>query len=72
MTPVTQAATAMASSQVDKRKEVTISTDTPSESSFAATQRYEWSFFCSGTMHNMTKCPVRGENCHKSGTKGHM
>ena len=45
MTPVTQAATAMAYFHGDKCKEVTISTDTPSESFLAATQRYEWRCF---------------------------
>ena len=57
MTPVIKAATAKASSQVNKRKEVPISTITHSESSFDATQRYERRcFFCGGVIHNRTQC----------------
>ena len=41
MTPATQAATVMASSQCDECKEVTTSIDTPSESFLSAMQRYE-------------------------------
>ena len=60
MTLVIKAATAMASSQVHERKQVTISTITHSESSLAAKQSYERRcIFCGGVIHNWTQCPVR-------------
>ena len=54
MTPVTQATAVVATSQGDERNEVAISTDTPTESSLAATCKYERKcYFCGGVGVNV-------------------
>ena len=72
MTPVTQATAAMATSQGDEHN-ITISTDIPTESSLAATHKYERKcYFYGDVVHSRNKCPAREEHCHKCGTKGHF
>ena len=72
MTPVTQATAAVATSQGNEHN-IAISTDIPTESSLAATRKYERKcYFCGGDVHSRSECPAREEHCHKCGTKGHF